>query len=181
VTRKPAKPKQGAAGKQPAATDVDPATDGRGAKHLEEWAWQWKTELMDAGRFIDAVDSGKAPPQAFIAKLARALRELFCHRDTETSLRAFARILGVKQRRGKGRRQQTAAEAEPGYLGALQMVERERALQASGVLPRSARSKSVREFANTSGVPLRTVQHWRRIHGDSARMLIKAAATRRKK
>lgn len=141
-------------------TKADPATDARKHEGLAFWAWQWHTPLMPVGRFIDAVDKGNVPASDDMAYIAAALRELFCHRDTEATMHAVSRRLGAI--RDTGRREITGEEGDHMCVAAIAMVHKERQLVRDGIAPRAARAQAVREIAEQHRVARRTAQAWRK-------------------
>lgn len=139
---------------------ADPATDSRDASGaaLRLWALGWDRSLLPIAKFIECVESAKPPPAKVMSRLATALRVFFCHRDTDASLMAFARRLGLPRQQGK--RAKTYAESHHIEEAGLAIATRELELIETGMNRARARSQSIREYAAAHHKPLRTVQTW---------------------
>jgi hypothetical protein len=160
---------------------ADPATDARrlSGAALEAWAFGWDAGLLPIAGFIKDVEAGLPAPEAPAKVIAAALREFFCHRDTDASLHEFARKLGLKRKQGK--RGPTADELDHVSVACFEIAAREGDLIAAGKSPSKAESAAKREYAAAHKVSLRTVQAWWKSQGDGARVLIARAKAERQK
>lgn len=148
----------------PRSAKPNPKTDVRQqpGPRLVSWAKSWKYPgLIDIALLIEAVESDTAPDSKTLRKLATALREFYCHRDTESSLKAFAGQMDIGLRK-RGRHKESQGEAMKAIDAVMKFLLVERAAVANGLTPREARAFCVKQYSDDKRKPLRTVQDWRK-------------------
>jgi hypothetical protein len=158
-----------------ARNQIDPLTDARNhqASSLIWWVRNWSPDddLHRVARFIKQAESDEPLDRSTVRHIAMALRELFCHRDLDSSLRAVAKKLGVT--RSQGKRSMTVEEAQPNVAAVFEMLYAETALVAQGIAPSIAKARALRTVAQEQKVSTRTAQAWRRRWGGLVKMIIR--------
>lgn len=138
--------------------------DARKSKALGLWALSWRHDLLPVADFIQAVESGKSPPEEVTRNIATALREFFCERDVDASLRAFAAKLCIKKKQGRRRHSHGESARARGVV--IEVLLRKRELAKSGATGRTVYAQIVRDAATKHHVSVRTVHIWMRQFGE---------------